>query len=632
MTPKYIKKYIEINFNKYTKKYIPVYDNIKNKKFIKCCDILLLKEYKEFENIIEPLYWSIDNSIMCMDTINSNDIEHFKYIEQYINITNIEEVFQYCCHNNKNNIADYLFYHYLIHTNIYKKDTLCATFSKNDYDMVKYIIHNNNKFYINSTDLDLLLKNKNEKLLKFVLINADINIFYVREILDKIFEYNYSLELIQIIFNFNKLCRHNIEDLAIKFKRYDVMIWLVSVGTKYTAKSLELLIIEEDKQGIKICLNNMAKCYDYIYCAISIKKYDIAKFIYNYITKNNILLLKNNDTMADAIYNKCDEAIQWLYNIEYEINNKSLVYALEQNNNKLFIWLCGYRDIENNLYSESKEDIYSYKLLKQDNRKADIDKWVIATAAFTNNFDMVRWLRGYRKNDKQQWIFHPKLFKCPWDKETFYGAAYNMNIPMVHWLRESDEKDMCPFNTKATKYFTKHGRMDQLLWLRGYRKADRILTEKEIHDNKFLMFRNDYTKEEYEWIKYAVFDKTLEVCPFDEYTLSLAIEYGNIYIIQWLLQLPSSLFLNILHLNKIFDINIKEVYNYKNKNNVLCELSKHVFAVSLNSKDLYITKLLLDIGCPYGRKKMKKMLRDNPNIQWLDKYRIEVNAKFTKHI
>ena len=83
-------------------------NEIKNKNFMFCCDILLLKEYEEFEKIIKKEYWELDDSIIVIDTINTNDVEHFKYILEYIEIENIEEVLLYCCKNKKWNIVEYL--------------------------------------------------------------------------------------------------------------------------------------------------------------------------------------------------------------------------------------------------------------------------------------------------------------------------------------------------------------------------------------------------------------------------------------------------------------------------------------------------------------------------------------------
>ena len=100
------KQTINIYFKK--NNYFNYYSEIKNKNFMFCCDILLLKDYNEFTKLIKDEYWKLDNSIMVIDTININNVEHFKYILEYIEIKNIEDVLLYCCKNKKWNIVEYL--------------------------------------------------------------------------------------------------------------------------------------------------------------------------------------------------------------------------------------------------------------------------------------------------------------------------------------------------------------------------------------------------------------------------------------------------------------------------------------------------------------------------------------------
>lgn len=66
--------------------YKSVYTNIKNLNFVKCGDMLKLEEYGEFEKQFKYDYFSMDNCVLVIDTIKSNNAEHFKYLLNYITI------------------------------------------------------------------------------------------------------------------------------------------------------------------------------------------------------------------------------------------------------------------------------------------------------------------------------------------------------------------------------------------------------------------------------------------------------------------------------------------------------------------------------------------------------------------
>lgn len=103
-----MKQNIEIQFDTGFKYIISTEDKT-NKNFYFCCDLLKLKEYKEFEKKIKNEYWSLDNCLMVRETINSDDLDLFKYILKYINITNMGNIICYCRINNKINIYEYLY-------------------------------------------------------------------------------------------------------------------------------------------------------------------------------------------------------------------------------------------------------------------------------------------------------------------------------------------------------------------------------------------------------------------------------------------------------------------------------------------------------------------------------------------
>ena len=101
-------KKVEVNIIFKEKVYIKINDNIKNLNFVKCCDLLILKEYEEFEKLIKKEYYTMDNCIMIIDVINSNDVDHFKYILKFIHFKNLHNILLYCFVKNHNNLIDYI--------------------------------------------------------------------------------------------------------------------------------------------------------------------------------------------------------------------------------------------------------------------------------------------------------------------------------------------------------------------------------------------------------------------------------------------------------------------------------------------------------------------------------------------
>ena len=132
-----------------TCKYKKVNNNIRNKDFIFCCELLLLKEYKEFEKLIKNKYWTMDNGLLIIEAINLNNVDHFKYILDYIKIKNLEQVLFYCCSYGKHNIAIYLIdnninfnnyeYYCQISTYSYKIDILQKYFHYIPKDKLKNV-------------------------------------------------------------------------------------------------------------------------------------------------------------------------------------------------------------------------------------------------------------------------------------------------------------------------------------------------------------------------------------------------------------------------------------------------------------------------------------------------------------
>ena len=147
--------------------YVESSENSKNLNFMKCCDMLKLKDYKMFHILLKKEYWEMDNSVMIVDTIKSDDVEHFKYILQYIGLLNIKQVLNYSCLINSENIALYILknnYHlwegpqqtnghyiwfyllcdpYLPTSKLFKKYGKYAK-EKNEYGAMQYVAEHNN--------------------------------------------------------------------------------------------------------------------------------------------------------------------------------------------------------------------------------------------------------------------------------------------------------------------------------------------------------------------------------------------------------------------------------------------------------------------------------------------------------
>lgn len=125
-----------ILFSKYHM-YISINNNIKNKDFVFCCDLLKLKEYDEFEKKLKTKYWKYDNYLLIIETIDSNDLDHFKYILKFVEISDYENLLIYCLCNDLFNISDYIMT--ILHIKDYNKYLQYATKNGSMYYIKKYI-------------------------------------------------------------------------------------------------------------------------------------------------------------------------------------------------------------------------------------------------------------------------------------------------------------------------------------------------------------------------------------------------------------------------------------------------------------------------------------------------------------
>ena len=73
-------------------------------------------------------------------------------------------------------------------------------------------------------------------------------------------------------------------------------------------------------------------------------------------------------------------------------------------------------------------------------------------ATLNNNFDALKWVRGYRKNNNI-WKLDPNAPVCPWDGRTFGGALENCGLEVFEWLKDNN----CPWNKETFEYVYKFG-------------------------------------------------------------------------------------------------------------------------------------------------------------------------------
>ena len=77
--------------------------------------------FREFHNQWEE----VDNKLVIIETIDSNDLDHFKYILKFVEISDYENLLIYCLCNDLFNISDYIMT--ILHIKDYNKYLQYAT-------------------------------------------------------------------------------------------------------------------------------------------------------------------------------------------------------------------------------------------------------------------------------------------------------------------------------------------------------------------------------------------------------------------------------------------------------------------------------------------------------------------------
>ena len=316
-------EFLDLFKKTFPEKYIykSVYTNIKNLDFVKCCDMLKLEEYGEFEKQFKYAYFSMDNCVIIIDTIKSNDVEHFKYILNYITIKNLEDVLCYCCKNNYDNIVEYILYNNI---------------NFNNYQ--KYI-----ELSLLGGSLKLVKKYKDKIILsKDMFTNA---IFA---------NYKDCLTYLQ-----ENKCKHhkNVFTTAILNQKINSIEWLIGSGFKCNTKNINALIysnneeifeifgsiLEANDLIIPLCNYGNLNTFKYIHKrkALKIKTSIIHKIqdinIVKWLLENNLVIYESFE-MKDINLEYLELILQYkIYNITNFITGRfsTLLGAMAIKNNTL---------------------------------------------------------------------------------------------------------------------------------------------------------------------------------------------------------------------------------------------------------------------------------------------------------
>lgn len=508
-------------------KYKKTYNNVKNKDFVKCCDLLLLKEYDQFEKLIKREYWSMDNYIMFMDTINTDDIEHYNYISQYIRIDrkipsimnknydpnawlwNLQSdevyilqkynIFMHCCNNNLKNLANYMFKNYI--------------YNSNDNSLGRGRI---TCYFTNS-----MFHSKNLEYIKFVVrYNNKITIRNIRHIWNNIETLEWVLKNTNIAESYSNILK-NIRDIE-STKTLDL---IYKYAKKHISQVDTLTILIENNNIIMInwCLNNNFKLHYSLYEAASNRNsLNIMKLLY----KNGCNKIYK-ETMYNAIKNNNLEMVEWLIdkNTEYSYKNLQNVMIYDINKliiKKVFYYVLHYNEINQSIGEQKIEwvdlllsqcigDRFNYSLIDSAVRLQSYDAMehlyknnykynhkTLIQAIYNNDLDQFKWLRGYRYNEEQkEMIYSPKLLKlnqyeqpyiCKFHSCLYSSAVIKNNLKFIKWLKLNN----CPMEKDTFSKAVNHGNMEIIKWLLEHNFPYRY--------GKLFHFKKN--NPDIEWLKY----------------------------------------------------------------------------------------------------------------------------------
>ena len=412
-----------------------VYDNITNKNFVWCCDLLILKNYKEFEKILKREYLSMDNGIIVIDVVNSNDVEHFKYILDYVEIYDIERVLFYCLPKGLFNIVDYIlnnnpefdkYEKYIDESfmsnslefyNKYIKK--CEDFNYGHHfraiaktgniNFVKKFI--NTYKYFEPEVLYEATKNGNIEVIKYLVENKDKlgpqeyvlygavlngNIENIKYLLQKGYMFNEDIDGTESEF-----------DEAIYKNNFEILDWLLEKGCKFGPETFSAAAVEGNLKIMKWLLKHGCKF--------------------------------NNRTFNKAIEYGNIKNLEWLVENGCKVTKNALHYNTSSNWKEVQAWgnnsrttfvtpmvylnnMLKYGNLDKIKEIEALINVYKITYVQYKNTLfKDLIK--------NNKLDIIKLLRGYRNEKKDS---NAPVFLYP--KETFHLAVRHGNIKIIQWL------------------------------------------------------------------------------------------------------------------------------------------------------------------------------------------------------
>ena len=260
--------------------HIPQYYNIKNKEFVFCCDLLImmsdsnkadrLDSYKEFKKLMKPKYWTMDNCIMIIDVANTNNVELFKYILQYIKFKNdyqINAICFYCCQRGLFDIVEYVRDNLIDELDLF----YCAVYS---------MLSNSMEFY--NKYKNIIIKNKYQ----FVYENYHNPVEWSDMHLILYACLNGNLSNVKLLAQDGFMIHRNSMEYAATSGNLELMKWLLENGCKiYYTEFLQTLKLKKNRfRNLKwLCensyqINDEVREYIVEVGTIEIFKYFLKKF------------------------------------------------------------------------------------------------------------------------------------------------------------------------------------------------------------------------------------------------------------------------------------------------------------------------------------------------------------------
>lgn len=373
---------IETNENDYDFKIIT--DHIKDRNFMFCCELLLLKEYDEFEKKVCGNYWKLDNSYIVIDTLKNNNLEHFKYVLQFIKIINIRDVLLYCLKNSKYNISDYL----INYENSTDYQLYCEITSHNDLyyidkyikkiKLTPYIIEN----IISCGEIEYILWIK-----KYYITALNKKFTFTYELF-RIFSSNINFRNIKILGNYNMDFNYLMMENAALNGDLECVKYLYNNNTIITSKTF-----------VNAATSGNFECLEWL-CTLKNKR--------SIKSHTATIYAWDKWTIYAAVEKGIIKNIEWLYLNNCPIDKYTFYNIAKNGNMKLVKWAY-----KNNIPWSSNTFLH---------------------ITIKGNLFDIKWLMGYEQIKKNHRYLPTNNHICPFSKETMYGATLCGKLNNIRWL------------------------------------------------------------------------------------------------------------------------------------------------------------------------------------------------------